>query len=105
MKYVHVFDGEIVDRYEEDTKKNYGGPWVHGESFEVPLSIKLNHADFKNGKVIEKTGVKEEALAMEAKAKKKDDAKRALKNIDFDKVTTVAALKTVVANLIESLEG
>lgn len=40
-KYLHVFENEIVYRYQESESIVFGGPWQNGQPVEVPENMDL----------------------------------------------------------------
>lgn len=57
-KYILVFNNEIVQKYESDSPKIYGGPWGHGVTLEVPENISLDFVSFVNGEIVEDSEAK-----------------------------------------------
>lgn len=64
-KFILVFEGQVVQRYESDKQKVFGGPWAEGETFEVPEGISLERAELIEGEVVEKGLTEDEAFEKE----------------------------------------
>lgn len=46
-KFVHIFEGEIVCKYQSEKPQIFGGKWVEGESFEVDSLLDLEAVELK----------------------------------------------------------
>lgn len=53
MKYVHVYENEIVYKYEDSNPIIFGGPWQHGESLQVPEEMDLDKVIYEDGEIKE----------------------------------------------------
>lgn len=47
-KYVHIFEGQIVHRYQEAEAIVYGGPWAQGLAVQVPDETDLETVEIED---------------------------------------------------------
>jgi hypothetical protein len=64
--YAHVYNGNIVTRYEADSPKPFGGDWQNGTSYLIPENVNPDLAIFQNGEIVERAKTSEE-IESEAK--------------------------------------